>query len=91
MLSVLTRNLDQSRVLEFIDFFIVFMLLLLASLICLAIVFLPRMTRLKRALKRTSEEIYYYLLPILSLDSKDRGLIKQLANYLPYPKQRHRL
>jgi hypothetical protein len=47
--------------------------------------------RLLREIREGSAELYYFLLPTLALDANDHQLIKRLAEFLPFPRQKHRL
>lgn len=91
MMTALNKILDQERALEVIDFVIVVSLLLAASMLVLFLLFLIRCRKLHRELRVSSDEIYYFLLPTLALDRNDHQLIKRMAAFLPFPKQKYRI
>jgi c-di-GMP-binding flagellar brake protein YcgR len=91
MLTVLTRLLDQQRATELVDFVLIFVLLLALAMLILFLVVYSRNRRLRREMRESSSELYYFLLPTLALDGKDHQLIKRLAQFLPFPQQKHRI
>ena len=91
MLAVLTKTLDPIRAFELVDFLVLFLLLVTAVTTILFVVFLVRARKLGKELQRSSEEVYYSLLPSLALNAEEHGLLKRLAAYLTPPQQRHRL
>lgn len=91
MMTGLTKILDQERAFEVIDFVIIVSLLLSAAMLVLFLLFLFRCRKLRRELRVGSAEIYYFLLPTLALDGNDHQLIKRMAAFLPFPKQKHRI
>jgi hypothetical protein len=91
MLSALNRLLDQNRAAELIDFILIFALLLALAMLILFLLVLFRSRRLQREIRESSSELYYFLLPTLALDGKDHQLIKHLAEFLPFPQQKHRI
>ncbi|MBA7529642.1 hypothetical protein ES705_21840 [subsurface metagenome] len=91
MLTALTKTLDQQRAFEVIDFVMVFALLLAVSMLVLFLLFLIRSRTLHRELRVSSAEVYYFLLPTLALDVNDHKLIKRMADFLPFPQQKHRI
>lgn len=91
MLAVLTKSLEPIRAFELADFLVLFLLLMAAVMTTLFVVFLARARTLRRELQRSSEEVYYNLLPSLALNAEEHGLLKRLAVHLTPPQQRHRL
>lgn len=91
MLSALNRLLDQNRAAELIDFILIFALLLALVMLILFLLVRSRSRRLQREIRESSSELYYFLLPTLALDGKDHQLIKHLAEFLPFPQQKHRI
>lgn len=90
-MTALTKILDQERAFEVIDFVVIVTLLLSVSMLVLFLLFLIRCRKLSRELRVSSAEIYYFLLPTLALDGNDHQLIKRMAAFLPFPKQKHRI
>ena len=91
MLSALNRLLDQNRAAELIDFILTFALLLALVMLILFLLVRSRNRRLQREIRESSSELYYFLLPTLALDGSDHQLIKHLAEFLPFPQQKHRI
>lgn len=91
MIASLLQSLDGSRAAEFIDFLVLFLLLVIAALAALLAVAARRSRLLHRELTRSSEEVYYSLLPTMALNAEDHALIKRLAAFLVYPQQRQRI
>ena len=91
MLAVLTKTIDPIRAFELADFLVLFLLISAAVTTTLFVVFLVRARTLRRELQRSSEEVYYNLLPSLALNAEEHGLLKRLAVHLTPPQQRHRL
>ena len=91
MLKALTKLLDQNRAMELLDFILIFALLLAAAMLILFLLAVYRNRRLQREIRESDSELYYFLLPTLALDGNDHQLIKQLAEFLPFPQQKHRI
>jgi len=91
MLTALTKILDQNRAMELVDFILIFALLLALAMLILFLLSVSRNRRLQKEIRESSSELYYFLLPTLDLDGRDHQLIKQLAEFLPVPQQKHRI
>jgi hypothetical protein len=91
MFTFLTKLLDQQRATELVDLILIFALLLALTMFILFLFALSRGRRLRRELRESSSELYYFLLPTLALDGEDHRFIKRLSEFLPFPQQRHRI
>ena len=91
MLTVLTKLFDQNRATELVDFILIFALLFALAMLVLFLLAVLRSRRLQKEIRESSSELYYFLLPTLALDGRDHQLIKHLAEFLPFPQQKHRI
>jgi len=91
ILTWLNRFLDPQRAAEATEFLFVFFLIIILVLAGLLVYLLIRGKRLRRELSHTFDEVYYHLLPTLSLDRNDHEIIKSMAMFLPYSQQRYRI
>jgi len=91
MLASLINTWDLDYASKLIDILGLALLLCVVVMTALFVVYLVRSRRLQREISRSSEEVYYNLLPTLGLDAEDHALIKRLAAYLIGPQQKHRL